>query len=137
MTSPLISGGFIVAGLANISGVLLVTRFFTDSSVSQYDATVMSTFGLLCILLWGLAYIATSRIKDNSVQWLAAVFALEKVLYVVVWLVWMAGNWDTLPDIYEQDWLTGLFYSIYGLNDLLFAIFFGFVFYRLSHSTAQ
>ena len=128
MKPSMLSAGFVVAGLANIIGILTVSRFFTDSTVSQYDPTVMSTFGLICIVLWGLAYIAASRIKDNAVQWLAAVFAAEKVLYVVVWLIWMAGNWDTLSDIYATDWLTGVFYSIYGLNDLLFAVFFVYAF---------
>jgi hypothetical protein len=128
MKPSMLSAGFVAGGLANVIGVLTVSRFFTNNTVSEYDPTVMSTFGLICIVLWGLAYIATSRITDNAVQWLAAVFAVEKVLYVVVWLIWMSGNWEALPDIYANDWLTGLFYSVYGLNDLLFAVFFGYAF---------
>lgn len=128
MKPSMLSAGFVAGGLANVIGVLTVSRFFTNNTVSEYAPTVMSTFGLICIVLWGLAYIATSRITDNAVQWLAAVFAVEKVLYVVVWLIWMSGNWEALPDIYANDWLTGLFYSVYGLNDLLFAVFFGYAF---------
>ena len=128
MKPSMLSAGFVAGGLANVIGVLTVSRFFTNNTVSEYDPTVMSTFGLICIVLWGLAYIATSRITDNAVQWLAAVFAVEKVFYVVVWLIWMSGNWEALPDIYATDWLTGLFYSVYGLNDLLFAVFFGYAF---------
>ena len=34
-----------------------------------------------------------------------------------------------LASVYQQDLLAGVFYSIYGLNDLIFMLFFALVFF--------
>jgi hypothetical protein len=125
MNANLIRNGFIAAALMNIVGVLLFSRAFTNDAINQADPAVMSNFGLLMIMVWGLAYLGAAFIQGN-IRWLAAAFAVEKLVYVVVWGLWMANH--NLGAVYEQDLFAGVFYSIYGLNDLAFMLFFGWVF---------
>ncbi len=125
MNANLIRNGFISAALMNIVGVLLFSRAFTNDAINQADPVVMSDFGLLMIVVWGLAYLGAAFIQGN-IRWLAVAFAIEKLVYVVVWGLWMSNH--SLGAVYEQDLFAGVFYSIYGLNDLVFMLFFGWVF---------
>ena len=128
MTKPkFIRIGFIAGGLANIGGVLLATSAFTSPVVAQHSPGVFSDFGMLAIMLWGLAYIAVSG-RYASVPWLIAVFALEKSAYVVTWILWMSVHSGALGAVYEQSFFAGLFYTVYGANDLAFGLFFIWVF---------
>lgn len=134
MTSDQIKrNGFIAAGLANILGVLGSSRFFTNDAIGQLDPVVMSNFGLLMIVVWGLAYIAVANHYQN-LRWLAAVFCVEKVVYSVAWLCWHSQN--DLSTAYDLDLQAGVFYSIYGLNDIAFMLFFGWVFLSTKPKTA-
>lgn len=81
----------------------------------------MSNFGLLMIIVWGLAYIAAPTIKVN-IKWLAAAFAFEKLVYVYVWLVWQLNN--ELSSVYAEDLFVGVFFTVYGLNNFVFMPFF-------------
>lgn len=121
--------GFIAGGVANIAGVLTATVFFTNPLVAAQFPEVFSNFGMLAIMLWGLAYIAVANHYDK-VPWLLAVFALEKAAYVATWFIWYSGNGAGLGSLYEQSFVTGLFYSVYGANDLAFGLFFAWVFIR-------
>lgn len=122
-----ISYGFIIAGLMN-SSVLIFSRFFTNTTIPEFDATVMSNFGLLMILIWGLAYISVAK-DYEQVKWLIGVFAIEKFIYAYVWTNWMMNN--NISDVFEKDLMAGIFYAIYGINDSLFFIFFTIIFIRL------
>ena len=115
----------IAAALMNIGGVLLFSRAFTNVAINNADPVVMSNFGLLMIVVWGLAYLGAAQI-NSSIKWLAGAFALEKLVYVVVWVLWLAKN--SLAAVYATDVMAGIFYTIYGLNDLIFMIFFAWVF---------
>jgi hypothetical protein len=88
----------------------------------------MSNFGLLMIVLWGFAYMSIAKNYQN-LKWLVAVFAIEKFAYGFTWTKWLLNN--NLSEVYEKDTMAGLFYSIYGVNDWLFFVFFMFVFIRL------
>ncbi len=110
----------------NIVGVLMFSRLFTNTAINEADPVVMSNFGLLMIAVWGLAYLGTASI-GASVRWLAGAFAIEKLIYVLVWLMWLSAN--SLTALYSKDFFAGVFYSIYGPNDLLFMLFFMWVFY--------
>lgn len=123
-----ITKGFIIAGLMNAS-ILLFSRLFTNSTIPEFDPNVMSNFGLLMILIWGLAYISVAK-NYQKVKWLIGIFAFEKFIYGCVWINWILNN--TISDVYEKDIMAGAFYSIYGINDWVFFIFFLFVFLRLS-----
>mgnify|MGYP000391407591 CR=1 FL=1 len=57
----LITKGYIVAGLMNIGGVLIFSRFFNDKVIQKFDSEALSNFGLLMIVIWGLAYISVNK----------------------------------------------------------------------------
>lgn len=123
-----ITKGFILAGLMNMS-VLIFSRLFTNSTISEFDPSVMSNFGLVMIFTWGLAYLSVAK-NYHHVKWLVGVFAIEKLIYGLVWIDWMIHN--TISDVYEKDLMAGLFYSTYGINDWVFFIFFLVIFVRLA-----
>lgn len=120
--------GFIISGLMNLT-ILIFSRLFTNSAIPEFDSVVMSNFGLLMIVLWGLAYISVAR-RYYNVKWLIAVFVIEKFIYGCVWILWVMDN--NVSDVYEKDTMAGMFYSTYGINDWIFFIFFLFVFIRIS-----
>ena len=122
-----ISTGFILAGLMNFS-VLIFSRFFTNPVIAETDPDVASNFGLLMIVVWGLTYISVAK-KYDSVKWLVGVFALEKVIYAVIWTKWILNN--DVSEVFAKDWMAGMFFSVYGINDWIFCLFFLFVFIRL------
>ncbi|CAH1538846.1 MULTISPECIES: hypothetical protein [Vibrio harveyi group] len=124
--------GFIAAAMMNIGGVLIFSRAFTNSVINEFDPVVMSNFGLLMIVVWGLAYLGAASIT-SGVKWLAGAFAIEKLVYVVAWLLWFKDH--SLGAVYEQDLFAGIFYSIYGLNDFVFMLFFAWVFLTQSKSS--
>ena len=124
--------GFIAAGMINIVAVLLLSRAFTNSVINDFDPVVMSNFGLLMIMIWGLVFLGAANVT-SGIKWLAGAFAVEKLVYVVAWLLWFKDN--SLGAVYEQDLFAGVFYSIYGLNDFIFMVFFGWVF--LTHQTSE
>lgn len=124
--------GFIAAAMMNIGGVLIFSRAFTNSVINEFDPVVMSNFGLLMIVVWGLAYLGAASIT-SGVKWLAGAFAIEKLVYVVAWLLWFEDH--SLGAVYEQDLFAGIFYSIYGLNDFVFMLFFAWVFLTQSKSS--
>ena len=125
MNEKLIKNGLIAAALMNIGGVLIFSRAFTNAAVNEADPVVMSNFGLVMIAVWGLAYLAASTLSSN-IKWLAGAFAVEKLVYVVVWVMWHSGN--SVAQLYSKDALAGIFFSIYGINDFVFMLFFAWVF---------
>ncbi|QDP86256.1 hypothetical protein FNJ88_12115 [Chryseobacterium sp. SNU WT5] len=129
INNELLTKGFIVAGLMNISGVLTFSRIFTNPVITEFDNQAMSNFGLLMIVLWGFAYITVSK-NFYNLKWLVAVFTLEKLIYATHWTKWMTTN--NLTDVLEKDKMAGIFYTIYGINDWIFFVFFLFVFIRLT-----
>ena len=121
MKKSLIRNGLLAAGLMNIGGVLLFSRGFTNSAINTADPVVMSNFGLLMIVVWGFAYLGAAAVT-SSIRWLAAAFALEKLVYVVVWMKWLSAN--SLAQLYSDDVFAGVFFTIYGANDLIFMVLF-------------
>lgn len=126
MNERLTNTGLIAAGLMNIGGVLIFSRGFTNTAINQADPVVMSNFGLLMIVVWGLAYLGAATVT-SSIRWIAGAFALEKLVYVVVWCKWLSEN--SLAQLYAKDWFAGAFFSIYGVNDFVFMLFFAWVFF--------
>ncbi|MFT7681051.1 MAG: hypothetical protein ACI935_000495 [Moritella dasanensis] len=121
MNSRVIKYGLILAALANIAGVLTFSKLFSNTAINEADPVVMSNFGLVMIIVWGLAYFAAAMTK-GSIRLLVSVFAVEKLVYVSAWVYWLATN--SLFTLYEADLFAGVFYTIYGLNDLVFMVFF-------------
>ncbi len=129
MKQSLVRNGFIAAGVMNIGGVLLFSRAFTNGAIAEADPIVMSNFGLLMIAVWGLAYLGAASVS-TGIKWLAGAFAVEKLVYVVAWLLWLSNH--DLAALYAKDLFAGIFFSIYGLNDLVFMLFFAGVFFAAS-----
>lgn len=129
MNGKLVKNGLIAAALMNIGGVLVFSRAFTNVAINEADPVVMSNFGLVMIAVWGLAYLGASAISSN-IKWLAGAFAVEKVVYVVVWIMWHSGN--SIAQLYSRDVFAGVFFSIYGVNDFVFMLFFAWVFLNQS-----
>ena len=127
MTDKTIQNGFIIAGLSNILGVIICSKFFTNDVMLEAQPDVMGYFGLISIILWGFAYISVCK-SYSQVRWLVGIFAIEKLIYVIVWLAFITS--ESLSSIYELDVFAGVFYTIYGANDFIFMLFFGFVFLR-------
>ncbi|RKN78739.1 hypothetical protein [Ulvibacterium marinum] len=122
-----IAKGFIIAGLMNMS-VLVFSRFFTNKVINETDPDVMSNFGLVMIVVWGLAYISVAKTYQN-VTWLIGIFAFEKLIYGITWAKWIFTN--NLATVFEKDAMAGMFYAVYGVNDWLFCVFFSIVFFPL------
>lgn len=127
----IIQKGFIFAGLSNILGVLICSKLFTNETIMETQSAVMNYFGLISIILWGFAYIAVCK-TYKQVRWLVGLFVIEKLAYVVVWMGFITTQ--SLSTVYDKDFMAGIFYSIYGVNDFLFMIFFAYVFYQSSPS---
>lgn len=125
MNSTLVRRGLIAAGIMNIGGVLVFSRAFTNTAINNADPVVMSNFGLLMIAVWGLAYLGAAAIT-SSITWLVGAFAVEKLVYVLAWLTWLSEN--SLARLYSEDLFAGVFFSIYGLNDFVFMLFFAWIF---------
>lgn len=128
MDNKTITKGFIASGISNTIGILIFSKGFTNDVIPETDPIVMSYFGLVMIMLWGAAYIAVSK-SFEKVKWLIGIFVIEKLAYVLAYGFWFADH--SLTEVYDKDLLAGLFYSIYGLNDFLFMIFFGYVFINI------
>ncbi len=131
MNIKVIRNGFIAAGLMNIVAVLTLSRFFTNKVIPETDPVVMSNFGLLMILVWGCAYLAVAT-NYNKVKWLVATFVIEKLVYVIAWVKWISNN--NVSEVYDKDLFAGVFFSVYGINDFMFFLFFLIVFIKLLRS---
>ena len=126
MSDKVIRTGFYLAGLVNILGITLVSHGLQSDTLVKADPAVFSNFGILCIMLWGLAYIASAPHATAAI-FLPAVFALEKLLYTVNWVQWFAAHGGEVESITQQDMLGGLFLGGYGVVDGVFCLFFAMV----------
>jgi len=61
MNNTLIRKGFIAAGALNIIAVVSFSKGFSNEFLTQQDPNVFTNFGLLMIVVWGLAYLGACR----------------------------------------------------------------------------
>ena len=132
ISKGVIAKGFILSGIMNIGGTLIFSRFLTNETKPEADPVVMSNFGLLMIFVWGLVFLSISQ-KYEQLNWLVGVFAIEKLIYGFNWINWISNN--DLYVVYNKDQMAGIFYATYGVNDLLFFVFFMSVFIKSFTST--
>ena len=123
---PIITKGFLIAGCVNFFGTLLVSRGFTNHLLTSLDPVVFSHFGLIAIMLWGMAYVAVSK-SYQQVPYVVMVFMVEKFVYAVAWIVWITRSGHQLSGLLSDAPSTGAFYLTYGAVDLLFGVFFAWV----------
>jgi hypothetical protein len=129
LSKEVIKKGMYLSGIMNISGVLVFSRFFTNKVINEADPVTMSNFGLLMIVVWGLVFLAIVP-KWENLKWVIGVFFIEKFIYGLTWSKWIMSN--DLSSVYKEDIMAGIYYTIYGLNDWLFCIFYLVVFIYLS-----
>ena len=72
MKEKYIKNIFYLAGAVNILGTLTLSRFFTNESLVQIDPTIVSSSGLILIIVWGLAFIAASNHYQKN-RWIVGV----------------------------------------------------------------
>lgn len=114
---------FIAAGLANILGVLTFSLGFQNPVLNRYFPEVFSNFGLLMIIVWGMAYLAVAKIY-HQVPHLSLVFFIEKMVYVASAVYFWLVMQPDITLIAEESVMAAAFFVIYGLNDLLFGLMF-------------
>ena len=85
ISKGVITKGFVLSGIMNIGGVLIFSRFFTNDAITAADPVVISNFGLLMIVVWGLVFLSVSQ-KYEELNWLVGVFVIEKFLYGLNWI---------------------------------------------------
>ena len=127
ISKGVITKGFVLSGIMNIGGVLIFSRFFTNDAITVADPVVISNFGLLMIVVWGLVFLSVSQ-KYEELNWLVGVFTIEKFLYGLNWINWISNN--DLFALFNKDQMAGIFYALYGINDWLFFLFFLYVFIK-------
>jgi uncharacterized membrane protein len=130
----IIKKGFVLAGLMNVMGVFTFSRMFSNPVIPQFDSNALSNFGLLMIVIWGMAYISIAH-NYYKVKWIVLVFAVEKLIYGIHWTNWITNN--DLSDVAEKDKMAGVFFAIYGVNDWIFFLFFLIVFIQLVRSKSN
>jgi hypothetical protein len=118
--------GFVIAMLYN-SGIGIFSKGFGDN-LGAIDS-LFSSAGCVGVQLWGLAYLALAQ-RYAAAPAVALVFCLEKLFYSQHWLFWMSEHMGDLSTMMEADPLTGMFFAIYGIGDLAFMVFFGWVAWR-------
>ena len=121
-----ITRGFVLAGAANVFGMLVVSKLFTNSLLNSTDPAVFSWLGQVAIVLWGLAYWAVAQ-PFRHVPYLVMVFFIEKMVYTVSWLLWLVQKGQSLTSIASESLTTAVFFGMYGAGDLAFGLFFGWV----------
>lgn len=129
LNKELIKKGMYLSGIMNIAGVLVLSRFFTNKVINETDPIVMSNFGLLMIIVWGLVFLAMAP-KWEHFKWVIGAFAIEKFIYGFTWTNWIMHN--DLFSVYKKDTMAGIFYTIYGLNDWFFCVFYLIIFIYLN-----
>jgi hypothetical protein len=112
--------GYLLAGIYNFS-ILVFCKLFSNN-LGRYDS-LFNFNGIIMILLWGMSYISISR-SYRKEPFLNLVFFIEKMYFVYKWVIWMLNNHKNLSNLFNEDIFTGLFYSVYGIGDLLFGLFF-------------
>lgn len=129
VSKKLFKKGMFLSGFMNVGGVLILSRFFTNEVLNEADPVVMSNFGLLMIVVWGLVFIAMAP-KWEHLKWVIGVFFIKNFIYGGMWGHWLPTN--SLGNVYNQDTMAGIFFTIYGANDRLFCGFYLAVFIYLS-----
>ena len=130
--------GFRLAGATNIVGVLVFSLGLTNERLIELSPIVFSRFGLISIMLWGMAYWAVAT-SYRTVPSLVGVFAIEKLIYVITWGMWLKAHGGDLSVLFAESPLTAIFYSVYGPIDFVFGLFFAFAAtqgYRLTKVSA-
>ena len=124
-TDSRITLGFIIGGLVNLGTTL---TFVIPNHLGKLYPMVFSLFGIIAIILWGLAYISVSK-SYAKVRMLLLVFAVEKAVYVGAWIYWLAKQRTILdePGVVSNGF-DKFFLNGFGVVDFAWGVFFVWVF---------
>jgi hypothetical protein len=123
-----------LGGLLNTIGILVFSKCFTNEVIIAYHPSVMSNFGLMMLMPWGLLMFVMAW-HYNKLPKVILILALEKIIYVVVWVKWILRN--DLRSVFEVDLMAGIFYSVFGVNDMLFFIAFVYIYFNTKQTIAN
>lgn len=115
------------AALANWLGVLIFSKLLTNHAAFGKVDPLFSLAGLILILVWGLAFWSVS-LNPQAMRPLLLVFVIEKLVYAANHAYWLFKGGSVVA-LLSQDLMLGIFYTIYGANDALYAVLF-FIAYR-------
>lgn len=115
--------GFYAAAIFNIVGIVVFTRAFTNAVLFEADPFMFSRPGCVVVMVWGLAYAAQARTWAQAPA-ISVVFALEKLVYVIWWALWLSHHGADLAELFGRDAMAGVFYASYGAGDAAFGLFF-------------
>ncbi len=91
----------VLLGIAACSYNFLIIIFnmgFTNSdAIAALDPSIFSWFGQLMILIWGVVFLAAGLSDAKPLVWYA--FALEKLVYVIVWSLWISSHPDCFSNL--------------------------------------
>lgn len=113
----------VVVGVINLLLLIYLTPLKDHTELHRADALWFGAPGLVLIALWGLAYIAAAP-HWRVLPGLLAVFALEKAVYAVHWMLWLGDSGDRMEFLLTRDPLTAFFLGGYGAWDGLCAVYF-------------
>ena len=121
---------FTLSGFMNTCGLMVFNRGFVEAStIASHAPTVFSIESQLLIMLWGMAYASVAR-QWKDLPYLSLVFCIEKLLFVIFGSPFLfdASKRGSAIDLIasQEDILTGLFLLLAPVNDLLFALVFGY-----------
>ncbi|CAN5560780.1 hypothetical protein BH11PLA2_BH11PLA2_04450 [soil metagenome] len=120
---------FLFAGFMNVGGVMLFSHALTSNALGEQYPEVMGKFGLVVVMLWGLAYWSVAR-TPAKVPALLLVFTVEKAVYVASWVHWMFHHGNMLDALWASDPQTAIFFVIYGPNDFVFGLVFAWFWWK-------
>jgi len=121
--------GFAICAAYNILGCLCVTKFFTSKTFFTIYPEVFGREGMICIMLWGLAYLSIMFSYVNT-PYTTLVFVVEKLLYVIIYIVFLTkkNGGELIKKAGTEDPLAALFFSVFGIGDFLSGVFFAVAF---------
>ncbi|MEY2917099.1 MAG: hypothetical protein RIS73_813 [Bacteroidota bacterium] len=120
---PFITKCFYAAALYNILGSVVFSKFLTNDYMTSLDPNVFSDMGWIAIFLFGLVFLSIAKSYHHVPYLLLALF-VEKMIYTGMWILWLLKNNSSLPEIYHNDLLTGIGFTLYGSGDLVSGLFF-------------
>jgi hypothetical protein len=114
---------FCAAASYNIGGSVIFSKFLSNDYMTSLDPNVFSDMGWTAIFLFGLVFLSIAKSYHHVPYLLLALF-VEKMIYTGMWVSWLLKNSSSLSEIYHNDLLTGIGFTLYGSGDLVSGMFF-------------
>lgn len=110
------------AAIINWLGVLTFSKLLMNHAAFGKVDPLFSLAGLILILVWGIAFWVVGS-NPQAMRPLLLVFVVEKLVYAANHAIWFLKG-GSIAALWSQDMLLGVFYTVYGANDALYALLF-------------